>query len=177
MLKFSVFSPSILSFLFILLLSPTFSSALITRQVGDVDEEKQGQTVVSTDIGGTKSHASSSPKPEPTQTASKSIVPGWDDSLTIACIVGGISLIAVVPMFVYIWRRRRRLRRARALPRNPDNIALVNRKESFATVDGHESPLPSPHRKLGRPGTGVSFASEVTVMDQVPKPQPVFHAM
>ena len=62
-------------------------------------------------------------------------------------------------------------------PRSLDKVALVDRNGSLASVDGQESPLPSPQRKLKRTETEVSFASEVTVMDQIQKPQPVFHAM
>ncbi|KAG0133556.1 hypothetical protein HOY82DRAFT_556021 [Tuber indicum] len=105
----------------------------------------------------------------------KTIVPGLDDGSTIACIVGGISLIVVIPMFVYIWRRRRRLRRARAPPRSLDKVALVDRRGG--SIDEQELQPPSPLDKLERTGTNVSFASEVTIMDQVAKPQPVFHAM
>ncbi|KAG0634321.1 hypothetical protein HOY80DRAFT_1012526 [Tuber brumale] len=177
------------SLLFILLpfLNPTFTSALTTKQTDDVDEEKQGQIVVSADMDGSAPPPPppSSPPPgapNPAQIGPKTIVPGLDDSSTIACIVAGISLIVIIPMFVYIWRRRRRLRRARGMPpappRNLDKVALVNRKGSVD--DGQESQLPSPsssQEKLERTGTGVSFASEGTVMDQVAKPQPVFHAM
>lgn len=63
------------------------------------------------------------------------------------------------------------------LPRSLDKVALVDRNGSLSSVDGQESPLPSPQRKLERTETEVSFASEVTVMDQIQKPQPVFHAM
>ncbi|CUS08706.1 unnamed protein product [Tuber aestivum] len=177
--KLNISPPSLLFFLsIILLLNPTFTVALITQETGDVDEEKQGQAVVSAETNDTPSHGSPPPPgPNPAQTGPKSIIPGWDDSLAIAFIVGGISLIMVIPMFVYIWRRRRRLRRARVPPRSLDKVALVNRKGSLASVDEEESPLPSPRGKLERRGTGVSFASEVTIMDEIPKPQPVFHAM
>ncbi|PWW77036.1 hypothetical protein C7212DRAFT_351642 [Tuber magnatum] len=173
--KLSISPPSLLAFLSILLLlNPTFATA---QEAGDVDEKKQGQTVESVDINSTMSPGPPPLGPGPARTGPKSIIPGWDDSLAIACIVGGISLIVVIPMFVYIWHRRRRLRRARVPPRSLDKVTLVNRKASLASVDGQESPLPSPRRKLESRGTGVSFASEVTIMDQVPKPQPVFHAI
>ncbi|CAZ81333.1 unnamed protein product [Tuber melanosporum] len=160
-------SPQSLAYLLFIL--PTFTSALITRQPDDVDEDKQGQVVVSTD------GSAPPPPPPPPPMGPKTIVPGLDDGSTIACIVGGISLIVVIPMFVYIWRRRRRLRRARAPPRSLDKVALVDRRGG--SIDEQESQLPSPLEKLERTGTSVSFASEVTVMDQVAKPQPVFHAM
>jgi len=157
------------SFLLLLsLLNPAFTSA---QQTGDVDEERQGQTVVSAD------GVPFPPSPSPVQTGPKPIIPGWDDSLTISCIIGSISLVVVIPMFIYVWHRRRRLRRARVLPSSLDKVALVNRKGSLASVDGQESPLPWPQKKLERTETQVSFASEVTIMDQITKPQPVFHAM
>jgi len=159
------------SFLLILsLLSPAFTSAQQTR---DADEERQGQTVVSADIDG----APPPPSPSLAQTGPKPIIPGWDDSLAIACIIGSISLVVVIPMFVYVWYRRRRLRRARVLPRSSDKVALVNRKGSPTPVDGQEPPLPWPQRKLERTETQASFASEVTAMNQIPKPPPAFHAM
>ncbi|PUU82356.1 hypothetical protein B9Z19DRAFT_968326 [Tuber borchii] len=168
MLKPNTSPPPFLSFLLTLfLLNPTFTSA---QHTSDVDEEKQGQTVVSAD-------APPPLGPNPAQTGPKPIIAGLDDSLAIACIVVSISLIVVISMLVYVWYRRRRLRRARVPPQSLDKVALVNRKGSLASVDGQESPLPSPQRKLERTETEVSFASEVTVMDQIQKPQPVFHAM
>ena len=175
MSKPSISPPPFLSFLLTLfLLNPTFTGA---QHTSDVDEEKQGQTVVSADNDGTTSHAPPPPGPNPPQTGPKPIIAGLDDSLAIACIIVSISLIVVISMLVCVWHRRRRLRRARVPSRSLDKVALVDRNGSLASVDGQESPLPSPQRKLKRTETEVSFASEVTVMDQIQKPQPVFHAM
>lgn len=50
---------------------------------------------------------------ETPKTSSSSIISGWSDSNAIVFFVAIASLVLTVPMFVYIWMRRRRLHAAR----------------------------------------------------------------
>ncbi|KAL0633710.1 hypothetical protein Q9L58_007379 [Maublancomyces gigas] len=50
---------------------------------------------------------------ETPKTSSSSIISGWSDPTAIVFLVAIASLVLTVPMFVYIWMRRRRLHAAR----------------------------------------------------------------
>lgn len=64
--------------------------------------------------------------------SSSSIIPGWSDPTAIVFFVAVASLFLTVPMFVYIWMRRRRLHAARQRSRNQQGeleVANELRKE------------------------------------------------
>lgn len=73
---------------------------------------------------------------ETPKTSSTSIIPGWSDPTAIVFFVAIASLVLIVPMFVYIWMRRRRLhaarRRGEAEGERKGSIPLVSEVQLIA---------------------------------------------
>lgn len=85
---------------------------------------------------------------ETPKTSSSSIIPGWSDPTAIVFFVAIASLVLTVPMFVYIWMRRRRLHAARlrdevkgerkgSIPLVSE-VQLIARKEEVGEVEARK---------------------------------------
>ncbi|KAH8150964.1 uncharacterized protein LAJ45_05147 [Morchella importuna] len=88
------------------------------------------------------------------QTAPASIIPGFNNSTAIVLLVALVSLALAIPMFVYIWLRRRRLLRGG----RGAGAMVVERKMSMASM-ASDSPLNARRRSTDSGATGGSRES------------------
>ncbi|KAH0603661.1 uncharacterized protein H6S33_007320 [Morchella sextelata] len=88
------------------------------------------------------------------QTAPASIIPGFNNSTAVVLLVALVSLALAIPMFVYIWLRRRRLLRGG----RGAGAMVVERKMSMASM-ASDSPLNARRRSTDSGATGGSKES------------------
>lgn len=92
--------------------------------------------------------------PVSSQTAPTSIIPGFNNSTAIVLLVALVSLALAIPMFIYIWLRRRRLLRGG----RGAGAMVVERKMSMASM-ASASPLNARRRSTDSGATGGSLES------------------
>lgn len=98
----------------------------------------------------------------PARTESTEILSGWKNSTAIVFFVAMASLALTIPMFVYIWMRRRKLHatRARARKQQQSKVGPMRKGSVASTV---EVPLTAP-APVGRVRKeSVTFAQPVRI--------------
>jgi len=127
-------NPLILSPYILLLVAKVAGSASTNIPRDGGSQTQQGPTVTAVDPADGSLPNTDSAAPQ-TSSESKHIIPGWSDSSSVVLLVILGAVVLLAPMFLFIWLRRQRIRRAQRIKRMKSRMELAHRKGSSTTMD------------------------------------------